>query len=371
MYIDMLLWRHARRLLEQERLRDLGCFSAQLGFELIGWLCRERLRVARLRDFVPALKRLHKDFLWPFPVIPTSSTCSISSPLKNGRCRTGLSTRLLKSQSSDSFLNSDLDATRPPVTTTKHNWLDALGAGPKEMDSASSHGAAQTQEAFLSPLINKPEECSIGSATDLTETSSMVDGDWTMVDENVSTLSLSQSELEHISMELANKGPHKSQVQLRYLLHVFMEAGCLEWCVVIGLILRDVNVIKQVVSLLCSPEVLRETVQSVHAGLLAVEQWASSDCLGYKAFLNLLRPQLQDLCATASEQVQVDVFQASTGSKLSETVVAASRAEESRGAPPTGSSPETPTGAGVDGGGGEEEVEEEAEEDGAYDCTLS
>lgn len=83
MYIDMMLWRHARHLLEQVRLRDLGCFSAQLGFELIGWLCRERNRVARVDDFVLALKRLHKDFLWPFPVIP------VGSPLKNGRCRTG------------------------------------------------------------------------------------------------------------------------------------------------------------------------------------------------------------------------------------------------------------------------------------------
>ncbi|KAL0163477.1 hypothetical protein M9458_042873, partial [Cirrhinus mrigala] len=86
LYIDMMLWRHARHLLEQVRLRDLGCFSAQLGFELIGWLCRERTRVARVDDFVTALKCLHKDFLWPFPVIPA---CSISSPLKNGRCRPG------------------------------------------------------------------------------------------------------------------------------------------------------------------------------------------------------------------------------------------------------------------------------------------
>lgn len=87
LYIDMMLWRHARHLLEQVRLRDLGCFSAQLGFELIGWLCRERTRVARVDDFVTALKCLHKDFLWPFPVIPA---CSISSPLKNGRCRPGV-----------------------------------------------------------------------------------------------------------------------------------------------------------------------------------------------------------------------------------------------------------------------------------------
>lgn len=85
MYIDMMLWRHARHLLEQVRLRELGCFSAQLGFELIGWLCRERTRVARVDDFVIALKRLHSDFLWPFPVIPA---CALNSPLTNGR-RTG------------------------------------------------------------------------------------------------------------------------------------------------------------------------------------------------------------------------------------------------------------------------------------------
>lgn len=63
----------------------------------------------------------------------------------------------------------------------------------------------------------------------------------------------------------------------RYLLHVFTEAGCLEWCVVIGLILRDANVIKQVIGFLGSPEVPPETVQSVRSGLLAVDAWASTD----------------------------------------------------------------------------------------------
>lgn len=86
MYIDMMLWRHARRLLEEVRLKDLGCFAAQLGFELISWLCKERTRAARVDNFVIALKRLHKDFLWPLPIIPASS---ISSPLKNGKFRTG------------------------------------------------------------------------------------------------------------------------------------------------------------------------------------------------------------------------------------------------------------------------------------------
>uniref|UniRef100_A0A671YJ36 Protein RIC1 homolog n=1 Tax=Sparus aurata TaxID=8175 RepID=A0A671YJ36_SPAAU len=335
MYIDMMLWRHARHLLEQVRLRDLGCFSAQLGFELIGWLCRERNRVARVDDFVLALKRLHKDFLWPFPVIPVGS---LSSPLKNGRCRTGECTRLLKSQSADSLLNSDMDTVPPQLIT---------------------------------PL------------TYSTTTSSVVDGDWTMVDENSSTLSLSQAELEHISMELANKGPHKSQVQLRYLLHVFMEAGCLEWCVVIGLILRDANVIKQVISFLDSPEVPQETVQSVRSGLLAVDAWASTDSLGYKPFLNLIQPQLQLLMdSAAGEQVQPEAFQPSSqSSKLGASEglggAALPRAEDSRGvAAPLGLAlPSLEPAGGFSRPPSEdcppEQTEEQLEEEGAYDCTLS
>ncbi|KAJ7986873.1 hypothetical protein DPEC_G00332920 [Dallia pectoralis] len=378
MYIDMMLWRHARHLLEQVRLKDLGCFSAQLGFELIGWLCRERTRVARVDDFVAALKRLHKDFLWPFPVIPA---CSISSPFKNEHRRTVLSPRLLKSQSADSLLNSDMD-TAPPQDSgrnSNHTWLDGLGAlepVPKETDTASSHGGPRTQEAFLSPLTNKTEECSIGSATDLTETSSMVDGEWTMVDENFSTLSLTQSELEHISMELANKGPHKSQVQLRYLLHVFMEAGCLEWCVVIGLILREVAVIKQVVNFLDSPEVPPDTVQSIRSGLLGVDAWASTDCLGYKPFLNLIRPQLQKLMETAVEQAQPEAFQPGasiTNSKLAEPLPGGPRVEDIRGPPPLGLAlPLEPSGGlGMEDGGAPVEQDELAAEEGSYDCTLS
>lgn len=383
MYIDMMLWRHARHLLEQVRLRDLGCFSAQLGFELIGWLCRERNRVARVDDFVTALKKLHKDFLWPFPVIPVGN---LSSPLKNGRCRTVLSPRLLKSQSADSLLNNDMDTAPPPTAPANHTWIDGLGQRPKDMDTASSahsnQHSPQTHEAFLSLLTNKVEEYSIGSATDLTETSSVVDGDWTMVDENSSTLSLSQAELEHISMELANKGPHKSQVQLRYLLHVFMEAGCLEWCVVIGLILRDANVIKQVISFLDNSEVPAETVQSVRNGLLAVDAWASTDCLGYKPFLSLIQPQLQRLMESTSEQVQPEAFQpASQCSKLSGSEglggAAVPRAEDSRGVvTPLGLALPSLEPAGVfpcppSEDCPPEQMEEQGEEEGTYDCTLS
>uniref|UniRef100_A0A803TEM0 Guanine nucleotide exchange factor subunit RIC1 n=1 Tax=Anolis carolinensis TaxID=28377 RepID=A0A803TEM0_ANOCA len=368
MYIDMMLWRHARRLLEEIRLKDLGCFAAQLGFELIGWLCKERTRAARVDDFVTALKKLHNDFLWPFPVIPV---CSINSPLKNGKYRTVIGEQLLKSQSADSFLNMEVDTGIPNVPRS-HSWLGAIGSSQREMDAASSHGP-HMQEAFLSPLLNKGDECSIGSATDLTETSSIVDGDWTMVDENFSTLSLTQSELEHISLELASKGPHKSQVQLRYLLHIFMEAGCLDWCIIIGLILRESSVISQVFSLMQSSDVDGEMLQNIKTGLQAVDRWASTDCPGYKPFLTVIKPQLQKLSEIAEEQEQPEAFQPAALSRVAEQ--ASPRVEDSRVSASHSTSPQSEAGNSPATRHEEDllglEEEEDPLQESGYDCTVS
>ncbi|XP_053322022.1 guanine nucleotide exchange factor subunit RIC1 isoform X2 [Spea bombifrons] len=367
MYIDMMLWRHARRLLEEIRLKDLGCFSAQLGFELIGWLCKERTRAARVEDFVTALKKLHEDFLWPFPVLPASSFCS---PFKNTRFRAGAGEQFLKSQSADNFLNMDMEAGIPSAPRS-HSWLGSMSTAQRDMDCNSTH-SPHTQDAFLSPLLNKGDECSIGSATDLTETSSMLDGDWTMVDENFSTLSLTQSELEHISMELANKGPHKSQVQLRYLLHVFMEAGCLEWCVIIGLILRESSVISQVLNFMQCPEVAEEMLQGILTGLQSVDAWSTTDCPGYKPFLNIIKPQLQKLPEVTVEQVQPEAFQPTASSKVVEQ--SSPRAEESRSSISHSASPQSDTSS-CSVSRHEEDLsrqeQEEAFHDGGYDCIVS
>ncbi|KAM6362965.1 guanine nucleotide exchange factor subunit RIC1 isoform 2-T2 [Pluvialis apricaria] len=371
MYIDMMLWRHARRLLEEIKLKDLGCFAAQLGFELIGWLCKERTRAARVEDFVFALKKLHKDFLWPFPVIPASS---VNSPFKNGKYKTAMGEQLLKSQSADTFVNMEMD-TGVSNTPRSRSWLGTIGSSQRELDTVSSHGP-HMQDAFLSPLLSKVfligDECSIGSATDLTETSSMVDGDWTMVDENFSSLSLTQSELEHISLELASKGPHKSQVQLRYLLHIFMEAGCLDWCIIIGLILRESSVINQVFSIMQSSDIDREICQNIKTGLYAVDKWASTDCPGYKPFLNIIKPQIQKLSEIAEEQVQPEAFQPVNPSKVTEQVNP--RAEESRTSSCHGTNPQSDAGNSNASRHEEDKSKTEDEDsfqEGSYDCIVS
>lgn len=79
-FIDVILQRHARRLLSSHRLTDLGYFAAHLDFHLVVWLGRERDRAARIDDFVSALKQLHEDFNWPYPstVVLTTDNSIIS-----------------------------------------------------------------------------------------------------------------------------------------------------------------------------------------------------------------------------------------------------------------------------------------------------
>lgn len=62
-----------------------------------------------------------------------------------------------------------------------------------------------------------------------------------------------------------------------YLLHIFMEAGCLDWCVVIGLILRESSVVSQILGIAQSSEIDGEMLQNIKAGLHAVDRWASTD----------------------------------------------------------------------------------------------
>lgn len=61
--------------------------------------------------------------------------------------------QFLKSQSADNFLNMDMDSGVPSAPRS-HSWMGSIGTNQREMDTASSH-SPHTQDAFLSPLLNK------------------------------------------------------------------------------------------------------------------------------------------------------------------------------------------------------------------------
>lgn len=152
-----------------------------------------------------------------------------------------------------------------------------------------------------------------------------------------------------------------------------MEAGCLDWCTVIGLILRESAVINQILVITQSSEVDGEMLQNIKTGLHAVDRWASTDCPGYKPFLNVIKPQLQKLSEITEEQIQPEAFQPVIVGKTPEQN--SPRAEESRGSLGHGSIPQGEVGGGSMVSRKEEDTiraeEEEPFQDGTYDCSVS
>jgi hypothetical protein len=67
LYLETLLSRHARLLLQNYRIRALGEFSRKLGFPLAQWLPRESHRAAVVSDVAGAFEALHQQFNWPYP----------------------------------------------------------------------------------------------------------------------------------------------------------------------------------------------------------------------------------------------------------------------------------------------------------------
>ena len=99
-FIDVILQRHARKLLTNGRLFDLGTFAAQLDFHMVSWLKKESQRAARVDNFVQALKCLHSDFQWPYPLLLSSvmpANADQKTEIRKSSESSGLSSTLVPS----------------------------------------------------------------------------------------------------------------------------------------------------------------------------------------------------------------------------------------------------------------------------------
>ncbi|XP_066298790.1 guanine nucleotide exchange factor subunit RIC1-like isoform X3 [Branchiostoma lanceolatum] len=274
-FIDVILQRHARKLLSAGRLRELGSFAAHLNFELIGWLQKERCRAARVDDFVTSLHTLHRDFQWPMP--GERSRSSSYEALEVGVNGMTLSD-----------ISEGPNRLRP----------NGMYASPSLRSSMDLLCDELRQEALDSRQFNSNQKGDNGStaATETSEMSASIvadDSELTLDDSMWNLANL--DELEALSQELACRGPPHCETQLRYLLHVMMEAGCLEWAMLISLVLRDSMGVTRVVNTASLTDMPIDVVGRMREGLSYLELWADTECPGYKPFLLVIRGQAEVL----------------------------------------------------------------------------
>ncbi|KAJ9595098.1 hypothetical protein L9F63_013624, partial [Diploptera punctata] len=215
-FIDVILQRHARRLLSSHHLTHLGYFAAHLDFHLVAWLGRERDRVARVDDFVAALKQLHVDFTWPYPALSlpvsyylqrkaSASDSSPSSPTIEDRMKnlTTVEVDTPDSRIGDSGYMSYAGGQQD------HLYMPPRVVGPH---LATEYRSSSIVEAQLMPHLLQDgssmisEESSFWGDEREQYLSDNSDNRWSDIPSTVI--------LEQLSQELANRGPPKSDIKL-------------------------------------------------------------------------------------------------------------------------------------------------------------
>ncbi|XP_033737683.1 RAB6A-GEF complex partner protein 1-like [Pecten maximus] len=288
-YIDVILCRHCRRLVETNRMRDMGYFAANMeDFQLVSWLKRERLRAAKVEDFVTALRDLHQQFQWPFPILSYSAF----QQLKNKTFSTS-------SLASVSLLEEEIGNEERDVSAgekrereeggTYNQYLGTTRQGPNEQNLSHS----LSDDIFLRPQISHTEESSLATM-EVSDNSSLLGEFEYLADVSSCTEPLSP-ELEILSQEMANKGPMQSELELRYLLQISLEAGCLEWALIFSILLRDALAVVRTVNTASMTDTPLEIIARMREGLSYLELWSDTECLGYKPFLHAIRGQIQVL----------------------------------------------------------------------------
>ncbi|XP_076071390.1 guanine nucleotide exchange factor subunit RIC1-like isoform X2 [Mytilus galloprovincialis] len=279
MFIDALLCRHARKLLEENRLRDLGFFAGNVeGFHFVTWLKQERLKGGKVEDFVTALRDLHHQFQWPLPVLSYAQFQQMK--FKN------FSTSSLGSLS---LLDDDIvDSTK-----TMENEQTSHPGRLKSQMSDPNMSQSLTDDIFLKPQVSRTEESSLATM-EISDNSSLL-GEFDYMIENSSQSESLSPELELLSQEIANKGPHQSELELRYLLQIMLEAGCLEWGLLVSIVIRDALAVVRTVNTASMTDTPLEIVGRMREGLSYLELWSDTECVGYKPFFHAIRGQIQVL----------------------------------------------------------------------------
>lgn len=63
----------------------------------------------------------------------------------------------------------------------------------------------------------------------------------------------------------------------RYLLQILLEAGCLEWALIISLVLRDVEAVVRTVNTASMTDTPLEMVARMREGISYLELWADTE----------------------------------------------------------------------------------------------
>jgi hypothetical protein len=86
-------------------------------------------------------------------------------------------------------------------------------------------------------------------------------------------------EASKLSSYFINDYGSRTQMQLRYLLQIFLEAGCLGWAVIIAIVLRDISAISRAIKAASVSTQTIELIINLRDGFTKLINWSHSEWL--------------------------------------------------------------------------------------------
>ncbi|KAJ0174251.1 hypothetical protein K1T71_010397 [Dendrolimus kikuchii] len=279
-FIDMMIQRHARLLLSTARLHSLGKMAAALDLHLVAWLAGERERAARVDSAVLCLKRLHEDFAWPYPVVQHDAEQYMQ---RKGSTVVSSYTPSAESDSlcgDSGYMSLSLRAALPLM----------IGA-PMSPGPVSSAGEGSVAEGGGVAWLGEAGE-----------------------ERRYAAL------MERLHHHQAERGDHTAHVQLRYFLQLMTEASCVEWALVVAVVLRDALAVLRTTNAARANDVSIDAVRRLRRALQDICAWTDAECLGYKPFMLAISNQIPFLTSIINTRerrismVKTRIRTSSTGS---------------------------------------------------------
>ncbi|XP_065331674.1 guanine nucleotide exchange factor subunit Rich isoform X2 [Cloeon dipterum] len=316
-FIDTILQRHACRLLTDKRLRDLGQFAAHLDFHLVTWLSSERHQAARVDDFVETLRHLHQDFSWPYPAGAINFQGYPPLPSQATTRKTSGSGSSGRSFPASPSVEDRLKLLTLDILKGNHGRVHDSGyisntstnpIPPSWGQNVSTDSSMHTVEARLQPHRGQ------GGSFLSEESSSYMGEERDNVDEQVQSPGWATTpEGEHFAQDHSSgRVPAREEVQLRYLLQLFVEAGCLEWALVLSILLRDAMAVLRTIFAARTADQSIEVVRRLKDGLEALMSWSNTQCYGYRGFMMAIQNQIQVLSKILSSAPRVSAENVAT-----------------------------------------------------------
>ncbi|KAJ6633723.1 Guanine nucleotide exchange factor subunit Rich, partial [Pseudolycoriella hygida] len=353
-FIEVIIQRHARRLLQEKKLEALGYMSAALDFHLV-----RNDRAARIEDFVATLKQLHDDLEWPKPSLelklnrrgseksqqesPSYSVQSLRIEANLGTGDSGYTSLPANSyfenpvpseQSVNSFFSTtDNPSTEPPfvynpdlsnlalqnMSLVKFNELgkiseegDTLPSNAKYTQPSSklaqkSRSDSYKKEHFVTLNETEAKIPSIDTTSVVSEqTSTSFWGD-----DNASFLTQDDQQynraVETLAIQNTRQLSQKLEVKIRYLLQIFTEANCLDLALLLSILLLDAASVSRITNSAIRSGSLA-ICRQLRNGLKDITRWSFQECLGYRPFMMVLQQQVNLLDRFVIKQESIPNF---------------------------------------------------------------